>query len=88
MLFAVVCTLFLNERVYIHIMLGEYTLKGSELQKNPASLTLPPRFHMVSWCRKLTNKKHSICHQLLQLDGMFTFAVKSMFEGKKHEPAN
>jgi len=29
-----------------------------------------------------TSKKQNTCHQLLQLDGMFTFAVKRVFQEK------
>lgn len=31
------------------------------------------------------SKKQNTCHQLLQLDGMFAFAVKSVFEEKSTE---
>lgn len=84
MLFAVMCISFLKERALIHVILGESTL--NDYSEN--FCTLSPRFHVVSWCRKLFHKKQNICHQLLEPDGTFTFAVKSMFEGKKHRPAS
>lgn len=53
---------------------------------------LLPRLLNFMWSpgaeKSFTSKKQNTCHQLLQLDGMFTLAVKSVFEEKKHRTAN